>query len=100
MPHGLPSIGWQSYVCIKLRRDTYTSWVKLKASPKLKCDNALVCYLLAFSETVSSSIQDSQVEESIAGRCTKVALSVHDASNMLYTVVRLSKLLTHYVYTV
>ena len=40
----------------------------------------------------------SQVEESIAGRRTKVALSVHGASNMLYTVVCVHKLLTHYVY--
>ena len=98
MPHGFPSIERQSYVRIKLRQDTHTSWVKLKASPKLKCDDALACYLLASSETTSSSIQDSQVEESIAGRCTKVALSVHGMSNMPYTVVRICKLLTHYVY--
>ena len=97
MLHGLPSIGRQSYVRIKLRRDTHTSWVELKASPKLKCDNALACYLLASSETASSSSQDSQVEESIAGRCTKVALSVHGKSNMPYTVVRVRKLLTQYV---
>ena len=89
MPHRLPSIGRQSYVHIKLRRDTHTSWVELKASPKLKLkfDNALACYLLASSETASSSCQDSQVKESIAGRRTKVALSVHGTSNMLYTVV-------------
>ena len=98
MPHGFPSIGRQSYVRIKWRRDTHTSWVELKASPKLKCDDALVCYLLASSETASSSSQDSQVEESIAGRRTKVALSVHGTSNMPYTVVRVRKLLTHYVY--
>ena len=46
MPHGLPSIGRQSYVHIKLQRDTHTLWVELKASPKLKCDDALACYLL------------------------------------------------------
>ena len=87
MPHRLPSIGRQSYVHIKLQRDTRTSWVELKSSPKLKFDNALACYLLASSETASSSCQDSQVKESIAGRRTKVAISVHGASNMLYTVV-------------
>ena len=65
MPHGLPSIGRQSYdVRIKLRRDTHMSWVELKALPKLKCDDALACYLLTSIETVSSSIQDSQVKES------------------------------------
>ena len=80
MPHGLPNIGRQSYVRIKLRRDTHMSWVELKASPKLKCDDALACYLLTSNETASSSSQDSQVEESIAGRCTKVALSAHGMS--------------------
>ena len=75
-----------------------TSWIKLKASPKLKCDDALACYLLASSETASGSSHDSQVEESIAARRTKVALSVHGVSNMPYTVVRVRKLLTHYVY--
>lgn len=74
------------------------SWVELKVSPKWKCNDALAGYLLASSETASSSIQDSQVEESIAGRRMKVALSVHGASNMPYTVVSVRKLLTHYVY--
>ena len=58
------------------------SWAELKASLKLKSDNALACCLLASSGTTNSSRQNSQVEESIAGRCTKVALSVHGASNM------------------
>ena len=98
MSHELPSIGKQSYVRIKLQRDTHTSWVELKALPKLKCDDTLACYLLASTETTSRSSQDSQVEESIAGRRTKVALNVHGVSNIPYTVVRVHKLLTHYVY--
>ena len=98
MPYRLSSIGRQSYVRIKLQRDTHTLCVKLKASPKLKCGDALACYLLAPSETASSSSQDSQVEESVAGGRTKVALSVHGTSNMPYTVVRVRKLLTHYAY--
>ena len=51
---------------IKLRRGTYASWVKLKASLKLKGDDTLACYLLASSGTMSSSWEDSQFEESPA----------------------------------
>ena len=76
MPLRCPSVG--SYVRIKLQQDTHVSWVELKASLKLKSDNALACYLLTSSGTTSSSRQDSQVKESIAGRC-EVALSVHGA---------------------
>ena len=39
-----------------------------------------------------------QVEESIAERRTKVALSVHGVSNVRYTVVCVRKLLSYYVY--
>ena len=46
----------------------------------------LACYLLASRGTASSSRQDSQVKESIAGRRMKFALSIHGAGNMLYTV--------------
>ena len=98
MPCRLPSIGRQSYIRIKLQQDTDASWVELKASPKLKCDDVLACYLLASNGTTSSNRQDSQVKEIIAGRCMKVALSVHGASNMPYTVVYVRKLLTHYIY--
>ena len=45
-----------SYVHIKLRQDTHMSWVELKVSPKRKCNDALAGYLLASSETASSSI--------------------------------------------
>ena len=47
------------------------SWVKLKASLKLKSDDALACHLLTSSGTASSSRRDSQVEESIFGRRMK-----------------------------
>ena len=63
MPRGRPSIGRQSYVRIKLQRDTHASWVELKALLKLKSDDALACYLLTSSATAR---QDSEVEESIA----------------------------------
>ena len=49
MPHGRPSVGRQSYVRIKLQRDTHASWVELKASLKLKSDDVLACYLLTSS---------------------------------------------------
>ena len=46
MLHGHPSVGRQSYVRIKLQRDTHVSWVELKALLKLKSDDALACQLL------------------------------------------------------
>ena len=91
MPCGLPSVGRQSYICFKLQRDKHTLLVEFKASLKLKSGDTLACYLL------TSSRQDSQIEESIAGRCMKVKLSVHGTSNMLYMVFHVRKLLTHYV---
>ena len=94
----LPSTGRQSYIRIKLRRDTHALLVEFKTSLKLKTGNALACYLLTYSGIMSSSRQDSQTEESIAGRCTKVELSFHGVSNMPYTVFRVRKLPTHYVY--
>ena len=57
------------------------------------------CYLLTSSGNLSSSRQDSQIEENIFGRCTEVELSVHGASNKPYMVVfHVRNLLTHYVY--
>ena len=84
--------------CLRSHSTLHVLSVKSKASLKLKSNNSLACYLLASSGTMSSSRQDSPVEESIAGRCMKVALSVHGASNMPYTVFRVRKLLTHYVH--
>ena len=98
MPCTLPSVGRQSYIFTKLRQNTDVPWVELRASPKLKCDDTLACYLPASNGTASGSRKDSQVEEIIAGGHMKVALSVHGASNMPYTVVHVHKLLTHYVY--
>ena len=66
MPCGRPSVGRQSYVRIKLRRDTHASWIELKASLKLKSDDALARYLLNFSGTTNSSMQGRQFDESIA----------------------------------
>ena len=45
MPRGLPSVGRQSYVRIKLQQDTHASWIELKEPLKLKRDNTLACYL-------------------------------------------------------
>ena len=81
-----------------LTRHTHTLLVEFKALLKLKSDDTLACYLLASSGIVSSSRQDSQIEESIAGRCTKVRLSVHGTSNIPYALFCVRKLLTHYVY--
>ena len=65
MPHGYPSVGRQSYICIELRQDTHALWVELNALLKLKSDGALACYLLASSGTTSSS---RQVNESMTPR--------------------------------
>ena len=80
---GLPSIGRQSYICIKLRQDIHMLLVEFKALLKLKSGDALGCYLFTSSGNVSNSRQDSQIEESISGRCMKVELSVHGASNII-----------------
>ena len=97
MPHGFSSIGRQSYIRIKLRRDACELLVEFKASLELKSGDALAYYLHTSSGNASSNRQDSQIEESITGRCTKVELSVHGMSNMLYTVFCVRKLLTHYM---
>ena len=97
MPNGCPNIGRQNYVCIILQRDTGSNWrhhLNWKATT-----HWLVTYLLTSSGTTctSSSRQDSPVKETIAGRCMRVALSVHGVSNVPYTVFRVRKLLTHYI---
>ena len=88
------------HIRIRLRRHTHALLVEFKALLKLKSGNVLACYLLTSSGNASSSRQDSQIEESIAGRCMKVKLSVHGASNKLYMVFCVCTLLTHYIYTV
>ena len=67
-----PSVGRQSYIYIKLRRDTHILLIEFKTSLKLKSGDTLACYLLTSSGNTNSSRQDSQIKESIAGRCTKV----------------------------
>ena len=62
MTHGHTSVGRQSYVRIKLQQDTHALWVELKASFKLKSDDALACYLLTSTGTMGSN---RQVDESI-----------------------------------
>ena len=49
MPCGLPSVGSQSYIHIKLQQDTHVLLVEFKASLKLKSGDALACYLLTSS---------------------------------------------------
>ena len=97
-PRGYLSVGRQTYVRIKSWQDTHVLWVKLKASLELKSDKTLGCHLLASGKIANSSRQDSQVKESIGGKWMKVELSVHGTSKMSYTVFRVSKLLTHYIY--
>ena len=95
---GLPSVGRQNCICIKFQRDTHVLLVKFKALLKLKSGDVLGCHLLTFSQNVSSNRQDSQIGESIAGRCTKVKSSVHGVSYMWYTVFCVSRLLTCFLH--
>lgn len=55
MPLGRPRTGRASYVRIKLRQVTHTSWVEMKNSLRLKSDDELASYLLATIEANRSS---------------------------------------------
>ena len=49
---GPPSVGRQSYIHIKLQRDTHTLLLEFKASLELKSGDTLACYLFTSSGTV------------------------------------------------
>ena len=47
MPRGRPSVGRETYIRIKLRKDTHVLWVEAKRARELKSDDALACHLLS-----------------------------------------------------
>ena len=51
---GHHSVGRAGYICIKLWKETHTSWIEMKHSLGLKSDDALACHLLNTTVTVSN----------------------------------------------
>ena len=67
---GSSSVGRASYIRIKLRKETYISWIEMKRFICSKNDDALACHLLSTTATVLNVRDSMEANDLIRSRNT------------------------------